>query len=63
MIYNKYARTCTPKGITIEVMVSPAELVKSVGLFYRLEEKNGTNVTPWSIGIAMIRETAAVVRS
>jgi hypothetical protein len=60
VIYNKYARTCTPRGITIEVMVSPADQVKSVGLFYRLEEKNGTNVTPWSEGYAMKRDASGV---
>jgi hypothetical protein len=60
VIYSKYARTCVPRGVTIEVMVSPVELVRSVGLFYRLEEKNGTNVTPWSEGYAMIRDNSGV---
>ncbi len=53
-MYSKIGRTCIPKEVTIEVKVSPAELVGSIGLFYRLEEKEGTNVTPWGGGLAMI---------
>ncbi|MGB7537376.1 MAG: right-handed parallel beta-helix repeat-containing protein [Anaerolineales bacterium] len=54
LIYTKIGRTCIPKEVTIEVKVSPAELVGSVGLFYRLEEKEGANVTAWGGGSAMI---------
>ncbi|MFN2298675.1 MAG: choice-of-anchor Q domain-containing protein [Anaerolineales bacterium] len=54
LIYNRYARSCSPKEVTVQVMVSPAEAVKSLGLFYRLEEKDGTNQTGWSEGFSMI---------
>jgi CSLREA domain-containing protein len=54
LMYTKIGRSCTPKEVTIEDKVSPAELVGSVGLFYRLEEKEGTNVTLWGGGSAMI---------
>jgi CSLREA domain-containing protein len=54
LIYNRYARSCTPKEVTIQIKVSPAEWVKSVGFFYKLEEKGSTNVTPWNGGLAMI---------
>ncbi len=54
LIYTKIGRTCVPKEVTVEVKISPADLVGSVGLFYRLEEKEGANVTPWGGGLAMI---------
>jgi CSLREA domain-containing protein len=54
VIYNRYARSCTPKELTVQIQVSPASLVHSVGLFYRLEEKEGTGITPWGGGLAMI---------
>ncbi len=47
-------RSCDPKEMTIQVKVTPEEFVHSVGLFFRLEEKNGTKVGPWSEGLAMI---------
>ncbi len=53
-IYSRFGRSCNPKQLTIQVKVSPPELVFSLGLFYRLEEKEGTNATPWSAGFAMI---------
>jgi CSLREA domain-containing protein len=52
-MYTKSGRTCTPKEVTIQVKISPEEQIGSVGLFYRLEEKQGTNVTPWSTGYSM----------
>ena len=48
--------TCTPNQVTIRVKVSPAELVKAVGLFYRLEKKDGSGKTPWSEGLSMVPE-------
>lgn len=48
--------TCTPNQVTIRVKVSPAEQVKSVGLFYRLEKKDGSEAGAWSEGLAMIPE-------
>jgi hypothetical protein len=48
--------TCTPNQVTIRVKVSPAEQVKSVGLFYRLEKKDGSGAGAWSEGLAMIPE-------
>jgi hypothetical protein len=53
LMYTKIGRSCTPKEVTIQVKISPEEQISSVGLFYRLEEKQGTNVTPWSIGYSM----------
>ncbi|MBN1440341.1 MAG: hypothetical protein JW929_13115 [Anaerolineales bacterium] len=49
-----YGRSCDPKEVSIQVRVSPEENVQSVGLFHRLEEKNGTQAGPWSEGLAMI---------
>ncbi len=54
VIYNRYGRSCTPKEVIVQVKVSPAEFVRSVGLFYRLEEKDSANLTPWNEGFAMI---------
>jgi hypothetical protein len=54
LIYNRYGRGCSPQEVTVQVKVSPAEAVKSVGLFYRLEEKDGSNKTGWSEGFAML---------
>ncbi len=53
LIYSGSSRTCTPREVTLQVKVSPPELVYSLGLFYRLVEKEGTNVTPWSAGFSM----------
>jgi CSLREA domain-containing protein len=53
-MYTKIGRSCTPKEVTIEVKLTPEKGVQSVGLFYRLEEKSGGNMTPWSIGYSMI---------
>jgi hypothetical protein len=53
LIYSGYYRSCTPREVTLQVKISPPELVYSLGLFYRLVEKEGTNVTPWSAGFAM----------
>jgi hypothetical protein len=39
---------CGPTQVTVRVRITPAELVVSVGLFFRLEEKNGSRVTPWN---------------
>jgi CSLREA domain-containing protein len=39
---------CGPTQVTVRVRISPAELAGSVGLFFRLEEKNGSRVTPWN---------------
>jgi hypothetical protein len=49
-------KTCTVKQVTIRVKVTPAELVKSVGLFYRLESKTGDRFGDWGGGLAMIPE-------
>jgi hypothetical protein len=54
VMYSRYGRSCTPKQLTIQVKVSPPELVYSLGLFYRLVEKEGTNATQWGGGYAMI---------
>ncbi len=54
IIYSRFGRSCNPKQLTIQVRVSQPGLVFSLGLFYRLEEKEGTNITPWSAGFAMI---------
>jgi hypothetical protein len=54
VMYSRYGRSCTPKQLTVQVKVSPPELVYSLGLFYRLVEKEGTNVTAWGGGLAMI---------
>ncbi|MBN2084819.1 MAG: right-handed parallel beta-helix repeat-containing protein [Anaerolineales bacterium] len=54
LIYTKIGRACKPKEVTIEVRISPEQSVQSVGLFYRLEEKEGANVTDWGGGLAMI---------
>jgi hypothetical protein len=53
LIYSGSGRTCTPREVTIQVRVSPSELATTLGLFYRLVEKEGTNVTPWSAGFSM----------
>ncbi|HEY5118165.1 MAG TPA: right-handed parallel beta-helix repeat-containing protein [Anaerolineales bacterium] len=47
-------KSCGPTQVTIQVRVSPPDLVSSLGLFYKLEEKEGSNSTPWSEGQAMI---------
>jgi hypothetical protein len=47
------AAACGPARLTVRVHVTPADPIASVGLFYRLEEKDGLNATPWSTGIAM----------
>jgi hypothetical protein len=49
-------RACEPKELNVEVRVAPADLVFSVGLFHRLEKKNGPKVGPWSEGLAMTSE-------
>jgi CSLREA domain-containing protein len=49
-----YGRSCSPKEVTIQVKVTPSESVKSVGIFYRLEEKEGTGKGPWGGGFSMI---------
>ncbi|MBN1438080.1 MAG: right-handed parallel beta-helix repeat-containing protein, partial [Anaerolineales bacterium] len=54
LMYTKIGRSCKPKEVTIQVMVTPEKGVGSVGLFYRLEEKSGGNMTGWSIGYSMI---------
>jgi hypothetical protein len=54
VIYSRYGRSCAPKEVTLQVKVSPPEQVYTLGLFYRLVEKEGTNVTPWSAGFSMI---------
>jgi hypothetical protein len=53
VIYTHYSYSCDPKELTVQVKVSPADPVKSLGLFYRLEEKEGANITPWGGGLAM----------
>lgn len=45
VIYDHYFYSCSPKELTVQVKVSPADLVASMGLFYRLEEKEGANIT------------------
>jgi CSLREA domain-containing protein len=47
-------KSCGTTQVTIQVRVSPPDLVFSLGLFYKLEEKEGSNSTPWSEGLAMI---------
>jgi hypothetical protein len=54
LFYPNSSRTCSPREVTIQVRVSPEKMVKSVGLFFRLEAKEGSNVTPWSEGFSMI---------
>jgi hypothetical protein len=54
VIYSRYGRSCSPQELTVQVKVSPPEMVYSLGLFYRLVEKDGANVTPWSAGFSMI---------
>jgi CSLREA domain-containing protein len=49
-------KTCTSKQVTIRVKVTPADLVKSVGLFYRLESKTGDRFGDWGGGLAMTPE-------
>jgi CSLREA domain-containing protein len=53
-IFTKIGRSCVPKEVTIQVRISPEESVQSVGLFYRLEEKEGVNYSLWGGGSAMI---------
>jgi hypothetical protein len=53
LIYAKIGRSCIPKEVTIQVKISSPQAVGSAGLFYRLEEKEGTNQTSWN-GFAMI---------
>jgi len=53
-IFTKIGRSCIPKEVTIQVRISPEESVQSVGLFYRLEEKEGVNFSLWGGGSAMI---------
>jgi hypothetical protein len=46
-------QTCTQRSVTIRVKVNGAMDLKSVGLFFLLEEQNGPGVTSWSSGFAM----------
>ncbi len=47
------AESCNPQSITVQVRVSPAETVSSVGLFFRVASKTGDDHTPWGEGLAM----------
>jgi hypothetical protein len=47
-------RACDPKQVTVRVKISPAQLVGWLGLFHRLESKDGATVGDWSEGLAMI---------
>jgi hypothetical protein len=46
--------SCDPKTLTLKVRVTPAEMVASVGLFYRIVAKQGSQSYPWGGGLAMI---------
>jgi hypothetical protein len=46
--------SCDPKTLTLKVGVSPAAMVSSVGLFYRIVAKQGNQSYPWGGGLAMI---------
>jgi CSLREA domain-containing protein len=48
------ATSCNPETLSVQVRVTPPELVFSVGLFYKIEEKGGSGSSPWSKGLAMI---------
>jgi hypothetical protein len=49
-----YQGGCGPDTLNVGARVSPAEQVHSLGLFYRLVEKEGHLSTLWSEGLAMI---------
>jgi parallel beta-helix repeat protein len=47
-------QSCDPKTLIVRARVTPAEPVSSIGLFYRIEAKQGNHSYPWSEGLAMI---------
>jgi hypothetical protein len=47
-------KTCSPREVTIQVRVSDPQSVKSVGLYFRLDAKNGSTKTAWSEPQSMI---------
>jgi hypothetical protein len=46
--------SCDPKTLTLKVRVTPAAMVSSIGLFYRIVAKQGDQSYPWGGGLAMI---------
>jgi predicted outer membrane repeat protein len=44
---------CGPTQVTVRVRISPTDRLASVGLFLRLEEKEGSRTTAWSSGASM----------
>jgi hypothetical protein len=52
LIYHG-GKTCKDKQLTIKVQILPFENVKSAGVFFRLEDKQGGQIGDWSQGFAM----------
>jgi CSLREA domain-containing protein len=48
-------KTCEPMSLTVKVRVSPADLVHSLALYYRVVNKDGTGASPWDGGLKMER--------
>jgi predicted outer membrane repeat protein len=48
-------KTCEPMSLTAKVRVSPADLVHSLALYYRVVGKDGTGASAWDGGLKMER--------
>jgi hypothetical protein len=46
--------SCKPQNMKVEVQVTPAEMVSSVGFFFRIVAKSGDHSVPWGGGWAML---------
>jgi CSLREA domain-containing protein len=46
-------KSCDPKTLTVQVKVSPSQMVSSIGVFYRIVAKQGNQSYPWGGGLAM----------
>jgi CSLREA domain-containing protein len=48
-------KTCDPMALTVKVRVTPADLVHSLALYYRVVGKDGTGASAWDGGLKMER--------
>ncbi|MGB7538195.1 MAG: choice-of-anchor Q domain-containing protein, partial [Anaerolineales bacterium] len=48
-------KTCSPMSLTVKVRVTPADLVHSLALYFRVVGKDGTGASAWDGGLKMER--------
>jgi hypothetical protein len=46
--------SCSPQTITVQIRITPSEMVSSVGLFFRIKAKSGNHDIPWGGAWPMI---------